>query len=707
MNFHSPPNNTGLSLQAKQESKGKTYKKVTLLFIIVSLAWIPVLLDPDVVSRTTNLFLRGGFTNPYFFTKHAVTIYLWTPIVILSTFILFLSPGLYLSVALNSSKKIGRWILTAFALSILTISGITACLQSLLGVPIRGRMFCYLVGLISLVCFGLLLFRIFSGFPIRWGLNQPRSTSTLVSMALIPFLLLIIFAPKFFFENFNGDGIHAFEASRLLLVQPLPFWPTSAGDIASFPGVTSMLIAYPGSWFIRTFGEIEASARLPVLLYLVVLFCVIIELAELQREKLLRIEDKGLIWLGLIIYFIVMAFSATYSPYSADIALPATQDTLLMVCFLGFTFAFISGNAIWEFFFLILTLISSPNGFLLIGLWLFSLVLVWRPIPWRTIVKTTVVTLGCLIFFAIVPLVLSALSLPTPGQEYGLVALMKRFAFLQWADWQRILYLVIPCGIFPALILFFVWKRQDRIARVFTVLTMIYFGFFYFQAHISLHHFSPVMLLPLLVFWRNDFILHSQRRKVLLLATAITGIVALVISLPKSFAPDTNARMIGTFVDNRIQGYKSLNPEVFKGSDILHNIFPYGWDPRVPKESYGGSPLVLNYYSFHFTGLLEDTNYVIQKIHETPPPGTKLMSMEGNFALFVRSESIMASHKAIRPSAPVGSPIFSIARGILFRSVPLTEGPPIINVVELLKRHGIDIESLLNRLGISIDNEDK
>ena len=90
-------------------------------------------------------------------------------------------------------------------------------------------------------------------------LSQAYTRTTILMMVLVPMVLLIALTPKFFWENFNGDGVHAFESARLLLVQPLPFWPASAGEIASFPGITSMLFTFPTSWFIRLFGEFEAS----------------------------------------------------------------------------------------------------------------------------------------------------------------------------------------------------------------------------------------------------------------------------------------------------------------------------------------------------------------------------------------------------------------------------------------------------------------
>jgi len=518
-------------------------------------------------------------------------------------------------------------------------------------------------------------------------------------MVIVPLLLLIVLTPKFYWENFNGDGAHAFESARLLLVQPLPFWPASSGAIASFPGTVSMAFCFPASWFIRLFGEVEASARLPFLLYLVVLYGAILALVEYGRTKRLSLSGQWLIWLGLTIYVVAMAFSATYDPYSADIALPATQDTLLMVCFLGFVIEFLRKEQKWVWFLITLTYFSSPNGILLIFFWLLSVWLIWEPRPWKQILLTTAACIVCLIITAITPSLLTLINQPVPGGEYACVSLLRRFAFLQWADWRRIFFIVLPSGILPSLSLL-MWQYQDKVAKTLTVVTITYFCFFYIQAHIVLHHFVPVMVLPLVVFWKNERIQNPRYKSFVLASIVITDVVALVVSLPQSTAPDTIGRFVGMTIEDRIGGYENQDPAAFRRSEMLRHLFPYSWDPKVPCESYGGSPLVWNYYVHHACGTARNVNYVLQPATQPPPIGMHLLVQEEDVALYIRSFSIWASHIAIRPPTPVVSKVYEIPRGIIFRSVPLKDGPPIINVVEVLENIGIDIDPILTRLGV-------
>ncbi len=637
--------------------------------------------------------------HPYFRPDYAFILYLWSPLVVMSACLLFLSPGLFLSLALNSAKGIGQWVLTGFVLSLVVISFAAGITQSVIGNSLRGIWFAWVVVGCSLGCFGILYMRVSKGHSLIWPLKSPYAVATLLSMVVIPLLLLITLTPKFYWENFNGDGIHAYEAARLLLFQPLPFWHHSAGGVALFPGITSMLFAFPTSWFIRLFGEVEASARLPFLLYIIALFGAILALVEYGRTKPLSLSGQWLIWLGLTIYVVVMAFSATYSPYSADIALPATQDTLLMVCFLGFILEFLRKEQKWMWLLIALTYFSSPNGILLICFWLLSVLLIWRRRPWKQIVLAVSASIVCLIITAVAPFLLTLVNQSTPGGEYAFVGFLRRFAFLQWADWRRILFIVIPSGILPSAALL-MWRSQDKVARSLTVVTVTYFFFFYVQAHIVLHHFVPAMILPIVVFWRNEKIENSRYKSPILVCIAIIYVVALLISLPQSAAPHTIGRFVGTTIEDRIGGYENHDPAAFRRSEMLRHLFPYTWDQNVPFESYGGSPLIWNYYANQACGTARNVNYVLQPATQPPPIGMHLQVQEENVALYIRSFSVWESHLAIRPPTPVVSKVYEIPRGIIFRSVPLKDGPPIINVVEVLEELGIDMGPILSRLGV-------
>jgi hypothetical protein len=230
--------------------------------------------------------------------------------------------------------------------------------------------------------------------------------------------------------------------------------------------------------------------------------------------------------------------------------------------------------------------------------------------------------------------------------------------------------------------------------------TVAYFLFFYISAYIVLHYFVPVMILPIVIFWQHDWVADPRHRRIVLASAAVAGIVALGLALPANPAPDVSGRLVGTAIEDRIGGYDKLDPAVFKRSELLYNLFPVDWDPRVPSSSYGGSALAWNYYAHQPGRGAAETNYIFQQVEETAPAGARLVTQDEGVALYVRNEETWAKHLALRPPTPAGSPTFQIPRGIIFRSVPLADGLPIIDVVDVASHSGLPMDAFLNKLGV-------
>ncbi|MCP4357713.1 MAG: hypothetical protein GY796_06825 [Chloroflexi bacterium] len=674
------------------------WKQSLWLLLIFVLAWLPLLLGRSAISSAAGLFYLAEGTSPYFVPSHTALLYVWAPLVSLSACVLLLSPGLFLTLAVNKAKTAGQWIAYGLAVSIVVVSLVASLGQALGGQSLTGGAFSGVLVFTAVLSFIFLLWRARQGKITVTPFDRPNTTALLASILIVSYGLLVLLVPKFYWENFNGDGVHAFEAARLLLHQPLPFWPVGSGGVAGFPGTTSALFVFPTSWFIRLFGEIEAAVRIPYLIFLAGLFGILTAVIEHKRSRPLTLIEISLIWLGLLIYTVAMVYSATYSPYFADIALPATQDTLLTVTFLGMVLAFVQRERPWLISFIGLTYLGSPNGLLVIGFWWLAVLVVFRPVPWRDLTWTAVALVGFFMLSAMLPAILANLNLPIPGGEYGLVGLLRRFAFLQFTDWQRLLYVFIPAGILPALALF-AWRWQDQLSRAITLVTGVYFLFFFVQAHISLHHFSFVMALPLIVFWRLEKQLWSSHRKWILTVAAALGLLSLFISLPRNFTPHTTARLMGDHIAYNIPGYDTFDPDAFLSSEMLSYIFPLTWEPAVPESAYGGSPLVWNYYANRKTEQGQE-NYLLQTAAAPSPPNTTLITAENGFALYVRDKTQWETDLATHLPAPAGSPVYAVPRGILFRSVPMTGGPYILNIVGIVELLGVDMDPILDRLGV-------
>ena len=670
-------------------------RRIVLLLAGLVGCWMPVLLLRDAIPRAAFLHALARGASPYFVPEHALLLYVLFPLVFLSACVLLLSPGLLAAMVLGRARTVDEWMVHGFAASLVIISVATAVVQSF--VPIGANGFIATIAGCTLASWLVLALRIRRkddrAAGIAWPLAERYARSTIAWLILGPVTILLILAPKLLWENFNGDGAHAFEAARLLLRQPVPFWPAGSGEIGGFPGLTSALYAYPASWFIHLFGPIEAAARLPYILYLIPLRSVLLLLIEHGRDWLPTHAERLVLWLSLLVYSMVVAFSATYSPYSADIALPATQDTLLVVCFLGFALASLRRD--WPRFalFALLTFTSLPNGILMIGFWAAAMMVGKR---WSRAIACAWALVGLVVFAVIAPRLLALAGLPAPGGEYSGGGLFVRFAFLQLTDVRRFLYLLVPCGIMPGIALLF-WRRMDDIAKPFALVTWASFLFAYVQAYAPLHYYIPAMLLPLVVYWRLPVTGHRSRREIALAIAA--AVVAFALAIPSNVIPFTDARMVGETMAFRAGDYETSDPVAFRASTLLHELIPYDWETEVPESAFGGSPLVFHYYARR-RDRAEPPNYIVQPAADPAPPGMHEAASDGEFTAWVRSDSLWLAHRGLRPPTPAGSPFVRVPRGLLFRSEPLPDGFLLISLPAIAEWLGIDVDALARRLGV-------
>jgi hypothetical protein len=653
--------------------------------LVAAVFWIPVIIGRDAVVRAAGLVDLAGAPNPYFVPSHALLLYIWVPLVATSAGVALMTPGLIMTL---SSRRDGTavWIMRAFLITIPTVSIAASLFQAVLRVPVTGDLFVALLAGVSALA-ALVNWR-----QLKAG-AQPGDTNGWMLHMAVPAVLLAALAPKFLWESFNGDGAHAFWTARLATRQFLPFWDPAAGGVAAFPGLATMLFAYPASWFVRLFGDIEFAVRAPYLLVISATHAAIVATAGHGRRIAGR-HVQVLVWLALVAYTIVQAYSSTYDPYAADLSMPGLPDTLQVFTFLAFIHAYLSRQWRWAAAALVLTLLSSPSGLMMTVFWLGAIAYFGGRSEWKAARRDALLLGGVLLAMTLAPTAFRWLGLPQPGREHDLLGLLVRFAFLQFTDWHRLLWVVVPAGVFPFVALL-TWDRLDAVGRALFGVSGLIFVVFFVQAHVMLHQFVPATLLPLAAGWRTSGPLWSHRR---IVAAGALAVAAIVVSLPTNAAPVLAARTIGTAVLDEGSDGRDLSPRAFQRRSLLNSLFPKDYEPGVPGETYGGSSLAWAYYARKRGETSADVNYVLVAADGSPPAGLRLHATNRAGSLYVRSDDVWQRHRAMRPPTPAGSLLYRTPRGILFRSVPLEdEGPWILDVRQWLQRLGIDVNRLVQR----------
>jgi hypothetical protein len=654
---------------------------VIRLALLLVVGWLPVIFGRDAVAAVSSLNALARGPGPYFNLAHAGLLYGWSPLVCLSAMVALLSPGFLLAIVFDGASSVAAWILNSVAISLVLVSAAALFATD-------GGQFLIVLLICHAAATGFLLLRLRSGALIVW----PSSVATLLMVGAASWLMIAALTPKIFWEDFNGDGVHAFESARRLLNSPVPFWPAEAGDMSSFPGTTTMLASYPISWFLRLFGEPEASSRLPFVLYIASLFAAIVALVESGRARL-SVVSRLLIWAGLAVYVVAIGYSDAYSPYSSDLALPAAQHTFHVVLFLGVLLAYFEERFLWMFFYLALSYLSLPTAALLTGFWLLSMALVWKPVPFKKLALVVVGLLACMGFGALFPHILKMTHLPLPGSEHGLFGLAKHFAYLNLTDWHRFLFVVVPTGGLPFLSLLW-WRRQDRISKSITLVTLAYFFFFYFQARTALHYYIPAMLLPLIVFWRTVPDATWLRR-----ATAGAAALCLFLSLPEHWIPYTTSRQLSSYFECKYDAYGKGVADL-RWIPLIGKVFPSDWEPEVPFSSFGGSPLVFHHYAHRAKLETVEPNYIIQLADRLPPEGSKLFAVFDEAALFLRNDTLWEQQLSIRPNTPAGSMLYRLPREELFLTLgDNQEIPGVINLKAELSKRGFNMDAIRRMLG--------
>ena len=576
--------------------------------------------------------------SPYFVREHALLLYLWVPLVSMAACFMVLLPGMVTALALGRRDFIfTTWLLKSFAISLFGLGLVLPAFERLSGIaPLMGGGFLAFSLVISLPGLAA-LWRAERRGAIDWS-EFGRRRVDIGAMILVPLVLLLVLSPKFYWENFNGDGAHALQSARLFVHTGLPFWPEGAGAVGSYPSITTLLEVFANSWFVRLFGEYEYSVRLSALLGLSLLSGVLMGLARKSNESPSSVAVAIGIGASLLLYAFVLAFQASYDPYFADIALPMTREPQIMVAFLGFVIFLLRRQYFWMTVFSGLTFIAVPSGIVLTGFALIAAALVGSPRPWRHLVLSGLLILAAAAIAKAIPVLLAHSGLIGAQDEFSSGKLLHRLRFVTPYETKRLAYWIVPCGIFPALALL-AWPWQDRVARLFTLVTIAYAGFFYFQAYRILpHHFAPAMIMPLVVFWRlRPALKYPVRAATLVLVGVIAGIV---LAWPARFGVNSQGRHLGARILIEDSRYHDFAPEELAiAHELLRQAFPMRYEEEAARRQYIGSPLAWYSYAVEPKAPGQRIDFVIRRQDAPARADERLLASHRGYALYARGKA--------------------------------------------------------------------
>ncbi len=620
--------------------------RLTLALLVVA---VIVFLGRDISRSLDGMTALSAGPSPYFISREALFLYLWAPIAALCASALFMAPGLLLALGAGPrDERFELWLLKGFVLSLFGVPVVAALVQAATGHEMTGS--AYVVLLLALCLPGLGMIARQGGAPVLTG----RSIDVAVMIGL-PFVVLVLMSPKFYWENFNDDGAHSFLNTLLFIGRGIPFWPPGKSSITGYPSTTMMTETFLQTGFVRLFGPYESALRFAYLPGISVLAGVLLAFARGAGGPTRATVALG-IAAQLLLFSFVMAFNPSYNLYFADVALPMTREPLIMLGFIGAVLFFADGRYVWMGVVSCLGLLSAPNGLLLMAFFLASCLLLTRPVPLRKIVIAGAISVGIVMLATVAMILLDRIGVTQRGGEFGSESVLRRLRFVTLVDTQRLLFWLLPAGILPGLALL-AWRWQDHLSRCLTLTAVIYVLFFYVQAYRILpHHFAPAALLPIIVFWRLRPVAAAP---IPALVAGLLGVAAAAwLSWPDTLRLNSHNRAFG----QRLALDASIDPFVDPGSLGTYTaLMLAAFDPaRNGAEA-------ADYYIQELTaafvyarrpkpeGMLPD--YVVRPATDPTAPGEEVIgeAVKG-MVLVVRDPAIYA-----RDLKPVNAPV-SIAR---------------------------------------------
>lgn len=586
--------------------------------------------------------------RPYLVPSQALMLYLLLPVAILSAGVVWMAPGLLLVAAFGSARGVASFWLRGFLVALGVQAVVTIVTTTVVPGWVPSSVLLTAMIVVAAGSWGLYYRR---GAHGDGGVDAGSSATAAPTgrrvgwLAAVPWLAVVCLIPVIFWLDLNDDGFEALEIGRTLGWFGVPRAPV---DELLGLGIGMMPMAYPIRWFQALYGPIEASARLPLILYLPALYSATVLLIEHGARRVLgRWEELAVVAaLGVMLFSLV--FNASYDPYFADPASPTTFEILTVTLMLGAAWALVAGRVGWFFAFALIGFMGRPSVMPMVAfLGLGAAVFLERRAV--TVLKWTI--LAVVSWFVLGALHGALLERLSGEVLYSGQSIVDRFRYLRFTGWERLRFVLIPCGLVPVLALARL-HRLDPVARTLVFAAAAYFALVSVPAFVALHHYAPIMVLPVIVFWRL-WVAEAQPRLAVPLVAGVGLVVSAALAAPRSFELNRTFRQVGERVVVQPGDYGSTRYDEHLAAlafePYMGTLFPYEWNVDDPsRELVVG--LQLAYYSRSNAEGLEGADYVFHGVDQPVPPGFTSITVDGGDDIDRAVEAGRALAVAVRDS---------------------------------------------------------
>lgn len=661
----------------------ETFGKAHLFFLglIALISWVIILCGRDLISNVITKYYFQLPAYPYLGLEDPVRFYLLIPPIVGAGILTWLFPGIFFTLLLRKPKRITELIVWAFGISYLVYIPLIWVVRNYFHGKSTPDNFVFgtiLLGLLGWLCLAGFFFR--GGQP-GWPPAQVIEKRRLAWIIAIPLLALFLLFPLIFWQDMHGDAVEIFELGKSLSQFWWPRFPSMQGVAGLGIGMAPM--AFPVHWFIALFGEIEAAARLPLLLYLPVIFCLLVELIEWQLPQRLGIVEESLLVLALAVITETLSFNASYDPYFADIASPMVIDLFEIIALMAVIYFLWRQEWLFLAVWVLLAIFGRPTGIFVLGLLAVGVFIFFpeKRRSWLPILLGLI--LSCLFLGLLYDRVLLPILSGTAEISFSSSSIIGRIRYIRMFEFLRLNFGIFPVGILPFFALFF-FNWQDNYARLISFITLGYFLIFLFVAFTALHHFIPIMVLPLIVMWRIVLLHPVWDRRIVFAAVIFAGVVSLTVSLPRSFTINRTIRSIGQKIDIKLGADQLDFQTLISHEGLFSKIVQPDWLVDDPAEELVSTPLALIYYATRPKNTDSSGNYLIQLLSEPAPTGYSLVGSDQTASLYVHDQAEWNADRFQNWNTEYRSPLYAIPRGTLYYYRVETKGTRVFDLIELL-----------------------